>query len=72
MAHGYNSYDYASSLAKAETVLPLVDLYKIIENKDATDTGVELVTDGVAQIYSSASQPGPHHDESDKKRQRIA
>ena len=44
------------ALATAKTVLPVVDLYKVIKEKEPTNHGMTELTDHVAQVYTSSSQ----------------
>ena len=62
-----------NGLVKANTVLPLVDLYSIIDRKEPTDAGATELSDKVGLIYASSSQPGGSVvDESEQKKQRIS
>lgn len=59
-------------LSKAETVLPVVDLYKLIEKKEPTNHSVIELTDQVAGVYTSSSHPLQHMDSPTSKKMRIS
>ena len=61
-----------NGLAKADTVLPLVDLYSIIDENEPTDAGVTALSKQMGDIYYSSSQPGGSDmNISESKKQRT-
>lgn len=61
----------ATKLKNARTVLPLVDLYDVIDSKAPTDIGVTELSRGVAQVYHSESQTAPAMKQSEHKKLKI-
>lgn len=59
-------------LSKAETVLPVVDLHKLIKKKEPTDHSVTELTNQVAGVYTSSSQPLQLMDSPTSKKMRIS